>query len=86
MGDSLLERFDRGESVLDECDLSQARVIMPEPEPNPHVALNNARLLQRPTGDLAELWQRWARGVERDAQAKRASDKKKRQEREATAQ
>ncbi len=53
---------------------------MSEPVENPHVALNNARLLERPTGDLAELWQRWARGVERDAQAKRASDKKKRAE------
>ncbi len=78
-----------------------------EIEPNPHVALNNARnlvrtfregiriptdflppearppsgtVIERPTGDLAALWAKWARGVEREAQAKKASNRKQRRE------
>lgn len=57
---------------------------MPEPLPNPHVADNNARnlpagtVLERPEGELKMLWLLYANILEREARAKRKSNRKQR--------
>lgn len=69
---------------------------MPTVESNPHVATNNAReeavaqairpragaVLDRPEGELAALWLLYSRLLEREAQARKQSDRKQRREKQ----